>query len=395
MEPDIVHLPLPMTNYDESETDNMAKKWMAVLLTVALSLAACVPVGPPDTAAPAPSEEETTVPTSEATEEATAQATEEATEEPTEEATAEPAGESMDLGALVSQILAQQLQINLDQIEIVSVEEVEWPDACLGVYTADMMCAQVITPGYRVILAVDGQQYEYHTNLDGSFVQLFAAPEANVGDVLISWQQTLDLCQAAQIGTEGVAFGPCMGVMMGGKLVSPEREAELADLIATYTAFETENAAGIITFQGQGSTEATPAEQRMITEWARQAALEASTGRSGASWGLAFAWHRQGGIAGFCDDLTAYVTGQLYAASCKGQSAENLGQRRLTAGELEQLFAWVDEYAPFEFVQDDGPVADSMKVTLVFSGAGGTPADEATQQTILAFAEGLYAEMSQ
>lgn len=369
----------------------MAKKWMAFLLTVALSLAACVPVAPPDTATSVPSEEATTVPT----EEATAEATEEATEEPTEEATAEPASEGVDMGALVRQILAQQLQLNLDQIEIISVEEVEWPDACLGVYTADMMCAQVITPGYRVVLAVDGQQYEYHTNVDGSYVQLFAAPEANVGDVLITWQQTLDLCQAAQIGAKGIAFGPCMGVMMGGKLVSPEREAELADLIATYAAFETETAAGIITFNGQGSAEATPAEQRMITEWARQAALEASAGRSGASWGLAFAWHRQGGIAGFCDDLTAYVTGQLYASSCKGQTAENLGQRRMSDGELEQLYAWVDEYSPFEFTHDDGPVADGMKVTLIFSGSGGTPADEATQQEIVTFAQDLFTGMSQ
>jgi hypothetical protein len=290
--------------------------------------------------------------------------------------------------------LAQQLQLDLDQIEIVSVEEVEWPDACLGVYTADMMCAQVITPGYRVVLAVDGQQYEYHTNSDGSFVQLFSAPEANVGDVLISWQQTLDTCQAAQIARDGILFGPCMGVQMGGKLVSPEREAQLADLIATYAPFETETPAGIITFNGSGTTTATPAEERMIAEWARLIALEASGGRSGASWGLAFAWHREGGFAGFCDDLTAYVSGQLFASTCKGQAPQNLGKRRMTAEELEQLYAWIDEYAPFEYIHDDGAVADSMKITLVFSGAGSTEADEATQQAILAFAQGIYTAMS-
>lgn len=379
---------------------DISKIWLALLVIMALFLAACAPIAIPASAdTPAPEEAATPVPSEEATEEPaeepTIEATEEVTGEVTIEPTAEASGEDVDMGALVSQILAQQLQLDLAQIEVVTVEAVEWPDACLGVYTADMMCAQVITPGYRVVLAVDGQEYEYHTNIDGSFVQLFSAPEANVGDVLISWQQTIDTCQAAQIGTAGVVFGPCMGVMMGGKLVVPEREAELADLIATYAPFETETPAGIITFNGQGSTEATAAEQRMIAEWARQVAQEAAAGRNGASWGLAFAWHREGGLAGFCDDLTAYVSGQLYAVSCKSGASENLGQRRLSAEELQQLYAWIDELAPFEYIQDDGDVDDAMKVTLVFSGAGSAEADEDTQQAILAFASDLYAGMSQ
>jgi hypothetical protein len=381
------------------------KAWLVLILAFALSLAACMPITPTSPTSPAAepagegtpaaTEEAAAEPTREPAEEPAGAATEEPAEEPTEEPVAEPATGEVDMGALVRQILAQQLQLDLDQIEIVTVEEVEWPDACLGVYTADVMCAQVITPGYRVVLAVDGQQYEYHTNLDGSSVQLFSAPEANIGDLLIDWQQTLDTCQAALIGTEGIEFGPCMGVRMGGKLVSGERESELADLIATYTPFQAETPAGIVTFNGQGSAEATPADQRMIAEWARQTAQEAAAGRSGASWGLAFAWHREGGIAGFCDDLTAYVTGQLYAASCKGETAQTIAQRRMSADELAQLYTWIDEYAPFEYNHSDGPVADSMTVTLIFSGAGSAAADEATQQAILGFASQTYAEMTQ
>lgn len=380
-----------------------SRYWIAPLLVLAMSLAACTGVTPQDAETPAPIEEATTLPpttipaesTEEATEEPTVVPTEAPTEEATEEPVAETGSEDMDMGALVRQILAQQLQLDLDQVEIVSVEAVEWPDACLGVYTADMMCAQVITPGYRVVLAVDGEQYEYHTNQDGSFVQLFSAPEANIGDVILSWQQTLDTCQAADFGRDGVSFGPCMGVRMGGKLVSPEREDELADLVATFAPFEAETPTGMVTFTGEGNIVATAAEQRMIAEWARQAALEASSGRSGASWGLAFAWHREGGIAGFCDDLTAYVTGQLYATNCKGENPENLGQRRMTASELEKLYAWVDEYAPFEIIQDDGAVADSMKINLIFSGAGVTEADGAAQQEILNFAQELFTALSQ
>lgn len=375
------------------------KGGVAFLLMMALSLAACMPIRPEGSltnlGTPTPVAETTIAPTEEATEEATVEPTEEPMEEPTQTPTGETASTGNDIAAMVSQTLAQQLQINADQIEIVSVENVDWPDACLGVYTADMMCAQVITPGYRVVLAADGQQYEYHTNSDGSFVQLFSAPEANTGDVLISWQQTLDTCQSAQIGTEGIAYGPCMGVLMGAQFVEPSRSSELGDLVATYAPFEAETPAGIVTFQGQGSTAATPAEQRMIAEWARLAVQEASAGRSSAALGLAFAWHREGGIAGFCDDLAVYVTGQLSATSCKNQDADNLGQRRMSADELAQLYPWIDEYAPFEYNHDDGAVADSMQVTLIFSGMGSTEADEATKQAILAFAQELYGGMGQ
>jgi len=159
----------------------MRKIWILLLtLIMTASLAACIA----PTASPATSPLDQPAP-----------------ESPLEEpATASESGD-LDVGALARQILAQQLQLDLDEIEIVTVEAVEWPDACLGVYTADMMCAQVITPGYLVVLAVDGEQYEYHTNLDGSNVQLASAPEANVGEILIEWQQTQDIYSSAQIGT--------------------------------------------------------------------------------------------------------------------------------------------------------------------------------------------------
>ena len=68
--------------------------------------------------------------------------------------------------------LAQRLQIDPDTIVLVSVEQVDWPDACMGIQTPGVMCAQVITPGYQVILEADGKQYEYHTNESGSVVRL-------------------------------------------------------------------------------------------------------------------------------------------------------------------------------------------------------------------------------
>jgi hypothetical protein len=161
----------------------LIKSSLTLWLVVTLGLAACMPVMPEtstDTPTVAPGEQATT----EATEEPTEEATEEAAEEPTGEATAEPAAEGASgdaaIGELVRQLVAQELQVDVENVELVSVEAVEWPDACLGVYSADTMCAQVITPGYRVVVAVDDTQYEYHTNQDGSSIQLYTEPAANV-----------------------------------------------------------------------------------------------------------------------------------------------------------------------------------------------------------------------
>lgn len=43
-------------------------------------------------------------------------------------------------------------------------EDMTWPDSCLGCVKTGETCAQVLTPGYRIILRVRDATYEYHTN---------------------------------------------------------------------------------------------------------------------------------------------------------------------------------------------------------------------------------------
>lgn len=52
---------------------------------------------------------------------------------------------------------------------LVSVEAVDWPDACLGAARADEMCAEVITPGYRIVLEQAGETREYRASRAGQF----------------------------------------------------------------------------------------------------------------------------------------------------------------------------------------------------------------------------------
>jgi hypothetical protein len=66
--------------------------------------------------------------------------------------------------------LASRLAVPAEKIMLVEATEVEWSDSSLGCPQPDMGYLQVITPGYRIILDVNGQSHEYHTNKAGYFV---------------------------------------------------------------------------------------------------------------------------------------------------------------------------------------------------------------------------------
>lgn len=60
--------------------------------------------------------------------------------------------------------LANRKGIDEEQITVISVEVVNWPDTSLGCPQPGMMYAQVITPGYRILLSYGGQTYQYHSD---------------------------------------------------------------------------------------------------------------------------------------------------------------------------------------------------------------------------------------
>ncbi len=66
--------------------------------------------------------------------------------------------------------LAKNLAIAESDVKLVSSAAVVWPDGCLGVALEGVMCSQIVTPGYLIVLEAAGRQYEYHTNQDASTV---------------------------------------------------------------------------------------------------------------------------------------------------------------------------------------------------------------------------------
>jgi hypothetical protein len=62
--------------------------------------------------------------------------------------------------------LANRLVIPTEEISFAEITEAEWSDASLGCPQPGMDYLQVITPGYRILLEVNTQIYEYHSNRD-------------------------------------------------------------------------------------------------------------------------------------------------------------------------------------------------------------------------------------
>ncbi|MFW6175041.1 MAG: hypothetical protein ACOC5K_04605 [Chloroflexota bacterium] len=74
--------------------------------------------------------------------------------------------------------MADRLGVSPDDIELVEKVSKEWPDAALGVPDEDRMYAQVVTPGYQIVLRTSEQtgegakEYTYHTDEAGDVVKL-------------------------------------------------------------------------------------------------------------------------------------------------------------------------------------------------------------------------------
>jgi len=66
--------------------------------------------------------------------------------------------------------LAEELGIAEGTIALVRSEAVDWSDSSLGCAEPGQTYAQVITPGYRIVLAVDETRYEYHADQQRMFL---------------------------------------------------------------------------------------------------------------------------------------------------------------------------------------------------------------------------------
>ena len=207
---------------------------------------------------------------------------------------------------------------------------------------------------------------------------------------MIVWERGANPRERILIGTAGVVLGPEGGALAAYLFASPERAADARFLAATFAPFEVETGQGRLRFTGRGQVRPTPAERRMVVEWARLVANEATGGRVGGAYALALAWHRGGAAGGECDDVAVYLTGEARASSCAW--GEEL-RGRLTPDSLGRLYDWFDRYAPFQEAAEVES-AGGPPSRLIFAGRGPAEVPAGEREDLEQFALAIHRELA-
>ena len=89
-----------------------------------------------------------------------------------QEASTETSQEVSGAAVAARDVVAKTLGVKAEAVEIVSEEQVEWPDACLGLAKPEESCLQQITPGYKVTLRHENASYVYRTDEGGEVLRV-------------------------------------------------------------------------------------------------------------------------------------------------------------------------------------------------------------------------------
>jgi hypothetical protein len=63
--------------------------------------------------------------------------------------------------------LAARLEVSEQDIQVMEVRDVQWPDGALGCPEEGKMYTQAVVDGTQVILSAEGRIYDYHAGADG------------------------------------------------------------------------------------------------------------------------------------------------------------------------------------------------------------------------------------
>ncbi|HVF25212.1 MAG TPA: hypothetical protein VNA23_04940, partial [Anaerolineales bacterium] len=214
------------------------------------------------------------------------------------------------------------------------------------------------------------------------------AETVTTGNWLI-WQSNDSPCETAAFSPQGLSRGECGKSLTAVSEQTTGHAARLSELSELYVSFGAETPVGSLIFKGTGELMPTDAEKRALAEWAKLMFETTQPGPPADFTGLAFSWQRDGGVGGFCDDVSIYLTGLVTTSDCTGFNAKTY----LTASQLEQLYAWVDGFTDIDYNDSTAPLADGMTITLTLAGNGEKEADEQTIRELIDFAATLDAQL--
>jgi len=98
--------------------------------------------------------------------------------------------------------VSKKYNISIEQVRLVSTEAVTWPNGCLGAVIPGVMCTMALVDGFRIKLEANGQQFEIHTNQDGTSVVDAAQQLATLGFVVLTTDRSI------QVVNPSIPLGP-------------------------------------------------------------------------------------------------------------------------------------------------------------------------------------------
>ena len=262
--------------------------------------------------------------------------------------------------------LAEKLNLMPDQanqIMVVSLEAVDWPDGCMGVQRIGMMCTQGIVPGYRMLLEYNGQQYEYHTNRDVSVIVpieglLVSGAAEQAAIQRLSQNLGVDAGQILLLSSSVVQWNDgCLGVAIEGQRCTE-------GLITGYLIVLSVNGFEYEYHTNEDGSQLMPAT-------------------------LALDWREQGGIAGMCKSLKVYLSGEVYGLDCTAGGGQFTST--LPLQELGQITGWFNTFQNTVIdLSDPQGVSDGMTRTADLMGRGANAANDNDKQMIFDLGQKIF-----
>ena len=67
--------------------------------------------------------------------------------------------------------VSEILGVPVESIALKTIEQMEWPDSCLGLGGPDESCAQAVTPGWLLAFTANGQEYRFRADQTGTVIR--------------------------------------------------------------------------------------------------------------------------------------------------------------------------------------------------------------------------------
>ncbi len=104
---------------------------------------------------------------------------------------------------------------------------------------------------------------------------------------------------------------------------------------------------------------------------------------------VVLSWSREGGFAGFCDELKVTAAGDVAASSCKTAGVRT---RKLSSEDAARLNDWRRAFGRVDITSKDSASADAMTLKITLAGNGRDQPSDAQRLELLDWAQRIYSQ---